>query len=47
MKQNKLILRVGKYRIDRKFLPEGATEISVPDTAEFTFKQIKARANIK
>lgn len=39
--------RVGKYRIDRKFLPEGGTEISVPDTAEFTFKQIKASDYIK
>ncbi|MFJ5762979.1 NAD(P)-dependent oxidoreductase [Neobacillus sp. NPDC093182] len=39
--------RVGKYRIDRNFLPEGGAEISVPDTAEFTFKQIKARDYIK
>lgn len=39
--------RVGKYRIDRNFLPEGGTEISVPDTAEFSFKQIKAIDYIK
>ncbi|MBO1000956.1 SDR family oxidoreductase [Bacillus sp. SD075] len=39
--------RVGKYRIDRNFLPEGGAEISVPDTAEFTFKQIKANDYIK
>src|SRR4051794_24143434 len=34
--------RVGKYRIDRNFLPESGAEISVQDTAEFSFKQIKA-----
>ena len=39
--------RVGKYRIDRNFLPEGGVEISVPDTAEFTFRQIKASDYIK
>ena len=39
--------RVGKFRIDRNFLPEGGSEISVPDTAEFTFKQIKASDYIK
>lgn len=39
--------RVGKYRIDRNFLPEGGTKISVPDTAEFTYKQIKANDYIK
>ena len=39
--------RLGKYRIDRNFLPEGGVEISVPDTAEFTFKQIKATDYIK
>lgn len=33
--------RKGKYRIDRNYLPEGGVEISVPDTAEFTFRQIK------
>jgi uncharacterized protein len=39
--------RVGNYRIDRDFLPEGGVEISVQDTAEFTFKQIKASDYIK
>lgn len=39
--------RVGKYRIDRNFLPEGGAKISVPDTAEFTFKQIKTSDYIK
>ena len=39
--------RAGKYRIDRNFLPEAGAEISVPDTAEFTFKQIKASDYIK
>lgn len=39
--------RVGKYRIDRNFLPEGGAKISVPDTAEFTYKQIKASDYIK
>lgn len=33
--------RLGKYRIERNFLPEGGVEISVQDTAEFTFRQIK------
>ncbi|MEH7238892.1 NAD(P)-dependent oxidoreductase [Bacillus sp. JJ1562] len=39
--------RVGKYRIDRNFLPEGGAEISVPDTAEFAFRQIKTNDYIK
>ncbi|MEH7495863.1 NAD(P)-dependent oxidoreductase [Neobacillus niacini] len=39
--------KVGKYRIERNFLPEGGTKISVPDTAEFTFKQINASDYIK
>jgi uncharacterized protein len=39
--------RVGKYRIDRNFLPEGGVEISVLDTAEFTFRQIKTSDYIK
>ncbi|MEH6947807.1 SDR family oxidoreductase [Bacillus sp. JJ634] len=34
--------RLGIYRIDRNFLPEGGIRISVPDTAEFTFNQIKS-----
>jgi uncharacterized protein len=39
--------KVGKYRIERNFLPEGGAKISVPDTAEFTFKQINASEYIK
>lgn len=39
--------RTGNYRIERNFLPEGGVEISVPDTAEFAFGQIKARDYIK
>jgi uncharacterized protein len=33
---------VGNYRVDRNFLPEGGVEISVPDTAEFTYNLIKS-----
>ncbi|CAM3816580.1 NAD(P)-dependent oxidoreductase [Mesobacillus thioparans] len=32
--------RRGNYRIGNDFLPEGGFEISVQDTAEFTYKQI-------
>jgi len=39
--------RIGKYRIERDFLPEGGVEISVPDTAEFTFRQLKTSEHIK
>ncbi|WP_160724986.1 NAD(P)-dependent oxidoreductase [Bacillus sp. USDA818B3_A] len=39
--------RVGNYRIERNFLPEGGAKISVPDTAEFTFRQIEASDYIK
>lgn len=39
--------RVGKYRIGRNFLPEDGVKISVPDTAEFTYSQIKTRDYIK
>ena len=39
--------KVGKYRIDKNFLPEGGAEISVPDTAEFTFKLIQTSDYIK
>jgi putative NADH-flavin reductase len=39
--------RVGSYRIDRDFLPEGGSKISVQDTAEFTLKQIKESDYIK
>jgi uncharacterized protein len=34
--------REGQYRIERNFLPEGGIKISVPDTAEFTYRQIKS-----
>jgi uncharacterized protein len=33
---------IGKYRVDDDFLPEGGTEISVSDTAGFTFGQINS-----
>jgi len=33
--------RKGNYRVERDFLPEGGVEISVSDTAEFTFSLIK------
>ncbi|MBN8204173.1 NAD(P)-dependent oxidoreductase [Bacillus sp. NTK034] len=33
--------KIGKYRIERSFLPEDGVEISVPDTADFIFRQIK------
>ncbi|WP_332633955.1 NAD(P)-dependent oxidoreductase [Halalkalibacter flavus] len=39
--------RIGKYRIERNFLPEDGVEISVPDTAEFTFRQINTNDYIK
>ncbi|OLO37074.1 hypothetical protein BTR23_14165 [Alkalihalophilus pseudofirmus] len=39
--------RIGKYRIERNFLPEDGVEISVPDTAEFTFRQLKTSDYIK
>ncbi|WP_249870156.1 NAD(P)-dependent oxidoreductase [Oceanobacillus saliphilus] len=32
--------RIGKYRVERNYLPESGAEISVPDTAEFTYNQI-------
>ncbi len=39
--------RVGKYRIKRDYLPEGGVKISMSDTAEFTFKQIRNSDYIK
>ncbi|WP_123041076.1 NAD(P)-dependent oxidoreductase [Cohnella candidum] len=39
--------RIGKYRVERDFLPEGGVEISVSDTAEFTYNQIKTSDYIK
>ncbi|MFE3893264.1 NAD(P)-dependent oxidoreductase [Priestia sp. YIM B13446] len=38
---------IGEYRVDDDFLPEDGTEISVSDTAEFTFSQIKSSDYIK
>jgi len=37
----------GHYRIERSFLPEGGSEISVADTAEFTYQQIQNTDNLK
>lgn len=34
--------RVGNYRTESNYLPEGGVKISVPDTAEFAFSQIKS-----
>ena len=39
--------RVGIYRIEGDFLPEDGVEISVPDTAEFAFSQIKSNDFLK
>ena len=39
--------RLGKYRTESNFLPEGGIKISVPDTAEFAFSQIKSSDYIK
>ena len=39
--------RIGKYRVEQNFLPDGGVEISVLDTAEFTFNLIKGRDFIK
>ncbi|MDT8862118.1 SDR family oxidoreductase [Alkalihalobacillus sp. MEB130] len=39
--------KIGQYRIERDFLPEDGVKISVPDTAEFTYKQIKTGDYIK
>ncbi|MFH5780004.1 NAD(P)-dependent oxidoreductase [Heyndrickxia oleronia] len=39
--------RLGKYRTVSHFLPEGGIKISVPDTAEFAFSQIKSSDYIK
>src|SRR5699024_6492432 len=33
--------RTGEYRTERNHLPEGGGKISVPDTAEFAFRQIE------
>jgi uncharacterized protein len=38
---------LGEYRVERDFLPVGGVKISVSDTAEFTYKQIKNNTYIK
>jgi uncharacterized protein len=35
--------RLGRYRIEPHYLPEGGTSISVLDTANFTYLQLSAR----
>lgn len=37
----------GTYRIERDFLPDGGVEISVADTAEFTYLQIQSKEYVK
>lgn len=39
--------RIGIYRIEGDFLPEDGVEISVQDTAEFAFSQIKSNDYLK
>jgi putative NADH-flavin reductase len=39
--------RVGIYRVEGDFLPEDGVEISVQDTAEFAFSQIKSNDYLK
>ncbi|USK73110.1 NAD(P)-dependent oxidoreductase [Peribacillus frigoritolerans] len=39
--------RVGIYRVEGDFLPEDGVEISVADTAEFAFSQIKSNDYLK
>lgn len=39
--------RVGKYRIERNYLPEGGSKISVADTAEFAYCQIQRSDYLK
>ncbi|MUG43963.1 NAD(P)-dependent oxidoreductase [Paenibacillus woosongensis] len=38
---------VGAYRVERDFLPEGGSEISVSDTAEFAYRQIGDKTYIR
>mgnify|MGYP000920881337 CR=1 FL=1 len=38
---------LGEYRVERDFLPVGGVKISVSDTAEFTYNQIKSNNYIK
>jgi uncharacterized protein len=39
--------REGNYRVEANFLPEDGVKISVPDTAEFAYNQIKSNDYIK
>ncbi|BBI33295.1 NAD(P)-dependent oxidoreductase [Cohnella abietis] len=39
--------RLGKYRVERHFLPDNGSVISVSDTAEFAFNQITSSEYIK
>lgn len=39
--------KLGNYRTDNNFLPEGGKKISVSDTAEFTYSLIKSNEYIK
>lgn len=38
---------LGEYRVERDFLPEDGRKIHVPDTAEFTYRQIKSNDYMK
>ncbi|OIK08943.1 SDR family oxidoreductase [Bacillus sp. MUM 13] len=40
-------IRTGSYRTERDMLPEGGTEISVQDTAEFALSQLKSTEFMK
>lgn len=37
----------GSYRVERNFLPEGGTQISVADTADFAYQQIFSQEFLK
>ncbi len=39
--------RVGSYRTESNYLPEGGSKISVPDTAAFAYSQIKSSEYVK
>jgi putative NADH-flavin reductase len=38
---------VGSYRVEADFLPENGAEISVPDTAAFTYSLISSRDYVR
>jgi len=38
---------LGEYRVERNFLPEGATKISVSDTADFVYEQITSNEFVR